>query len=146
MSVLDRTPPGPRGGWLLGSVLDFRRDILGFLTRCAREHGDVSSFRVGPRRLVLVNHPDIVHLVLVTDNARYVKPYNYQLLRPFLGNGLLLNEGTGWLKQRRLLQPQFLRQRLLGYVEPAAQLTERYTAGWREGERRDLHTDMMRLT
>jgi len=47
-------PPGPRGHVLVGSLPEFRRDLLGFLSDCAREHGDVVAFRVPRRRLVLI--------------------------------------------------------------------------------------------
>ena len=97
MPAPDRLPPGPRGSWLLGSILPFRRDILGFLSRCARENGDVSAFRLGRRRLVLVNHPDLIHQVLVAENHRVVKPFNYQLLRPFIGNP---DQPFTWFRER----------------------------------------------
>ena len=47
-------PPGPRGRFLTGSLREFRQDLLGFLTRSAAEFGDLVTFRVGPKRIVLV--------------------------------------------------------------------------------------------
>ncbi len=139
-------PPGPKGHWLLGCIPAFRRDMLSFLTNCAREYGDVCSFHLGPRRHILVNHPSLIHRILVTDNNKYVRPYNYQFLRSSIGNGLLLNEGKSWMRQRRLMQPQFLRQRLAGYADSAVRITREFSKDWQPGETRDLHTDMMRLT
>ena len=41
---------------LIGSLLDFYRDILGFLTQAARDYGDISYFKLGPRETFLFNH------------------------------------------------------------------------------------------
>ncbi len=38
-------PPGPKGRFLTGNLLDYSRDQLGYLTRCAREYGDVVRLR-----------------------------------------------------------------------------------------------------
>jgi hypothetical protein len=50
-------PPGPKGGYLFGSVAAFRRDQLGFYASCAREYGDVAQTRMGPYRILLIYHP-----------------------------------------------------------------------------------------
>src|SRR5262245_26466701 len=102
-------PPGPRGHWLLGSLGEFRRDMLGFYRRVTRDYGDVVSYRLGPHRTVLVNRPDLIERVLVTDHKSYVKHYVWRLLRPVLGNGLVTSDGAFWLRQRRLIQPAFSR-------------------------------------
>lgn len=139
-------PPGPPSHWLLGHLPEFRRDKLSFYTRLAREFGNVVAFRLGWHALGLLNHPDAIEQVLVTDHRNFIKPYIYQLLRPTLGNGLLLSEGAVWLRQRRLLQPAFQKQRIDAYapivVEYARQLFDRIEAG----QPRDLHDDMMQLT
>jgi cytochrome P450 len=140
-----RHPPGPKGHWLWGSLPEFRRDSLAFYTRCARDYGDVIAFRFGPRRAVLLTHPDLVEQVLVVQNRNFVKHFGIQLLRPLLGNGLLLSEGDFWLRQRRLVQPAFLRQRFDGYGAVMVEHSLRLLDGWRDGETRDIHRDMMGL-
>lgn len=139
-------PAGPVGGWLLGSLRHFRQDMLGFYKHCVDQYGDVVPYRLGSHRLVLVNHPDAVEQVLVTDARLYAKrTYVLNLLIPTLGNGLLTSEGDFWLRQRRLIQPAFHRQRLAAFAEVMVQYSQRLTAAWKEGERRDLHRDMMQL-
>src|SRR3712207_8132934 len=39
-------PPGPKGRFLTGNLREYDRDQLGFLTRCAREYGDVVRFNI----------------------------------------------------------------------------------------------------
>jgi cytochrome P450 len=139
-------PPGPRGHFLIGHLPEFRRDMLGFLTRMAREYGDCVAFRLGWKRVYLVNHPDLIESVLVADSRHYIKHYVLRLLRPTFGNGLLLSEGDFWLRQRRLVQPAFHRDRIAAYGAIMVTYAERMLAAWQDGETRDIHRDMMRLT
>jgi cytochrome P450 len=139
-------PPGPRGRLLTGNLKEFFHDRLAFFTACARRHGDLSSFRLGPRRAYLAAHPDLIERVLVTDSRLYRKHFGVRLYEPVLGNGLVSSEGDLWLRQRRLMQPAFHRTRLLGYAAVMVALAEEMLAGWRPGQLRNIHTDMARLT
>src|SRR5690349_103559 len=139
-------PAGPRGRPLVGSLPEFRRDMLGFFVASARTYGDVVPMRVVNRRLVLLSHPDLIEEVLTVHARRTTKTALLQSLRPVLGDGLLLSEGDTWLRQRRLMQPAFHRQRIAGYGDVMAAFTDRGMAGWRDGETRDVHADMMEIT
>ncbi|MBI1902378.1 MAG: cytochrome P450 [Planctomycetia bacterium] len=139
-------PPGPKGGWLLGNLREFRRDTLAFLTRVARTYGDIACYRLGPRRVYLVSHPDLIEQVTVTDNRNYHKHYALRFLRPVLGNGLLTSEDDFWLRQRRLIQPAFAKARLEAYSRAMIDKTLAMLEGWRDGQVRDVHEEMMRLT
>jgi len=139
-------PRGPRGHFLLGSGPDFARDQLGFYAACAREYGDVVPVRFGPRRGLLLYHPDAIEEVLVTRNRDFIKSPGVRLLSRLLGKGLLLSEGTTWLRQRRLMQPAFHRQRVAVYGEVMTSLTVRRLADWRDGDVLDAHAEMMALT
>ncbi len=138
-------PPGPAGHPLWGHFGPFRHDALGFLTHCAAQYGDMASFRLGRRRIVLVSHPDLIEQVLVTDNRNFTKHFAFDLLRPTLGNGLLISEGDLWLRQRRLMQPAFAPRRLDAYAPAMVEHTQRLLAGWPDGHACDLHHEMMRL-
>ena len=137
---------GPKGGFYFGSGVAFRRDQLGFYESCAREYGDVVATRLGPFRILLIYHPDAIEEVLVTRNRDFVKSPGVRLLRPLLGDGLLLSEGDIWLRQRRLVQPAFHRQRVAAYGEVMAAYAERHVAGWKDGDVVDMHAEMMALT
>jgi cytochrome P450 len=139
-------PAGPRGRFLLGSLPEFRRDVLGFLTDCARRYGDVVPIRVPRRRLVLLSHPDLVEEVLTEHARRTTKTTLLRQLRTILGDGLLLSEGDTWLRQRRLMQPAFHRQRIAAYGDVMAGHADRAMARWKDGETRDVHADMMAIT
>jgi cytochrome P450 len=139
-------PRGPRGHFLLGNLPDFRRDQLGFYAACARDYVDVVPIRLGPRRAMLVYHPDAIEEVLVARSRDFVKSPGVRLLRPLLGDGLLLSEGDHWLRQRRLVQPAFHRQRVAAYGEVMTAFTERHIADWKDGRVVDVHAEMMALT
>src|SRR5262249_55336248 len=82
----------------------------------------------------------------VQQNQRFVKNYLLRLLTPLLGKGMLMSEGNFWLRQRRLAQPAFQKSRIAAYGPGMVEVTERMLAGWRDGDRRDLHSEMMKLT
>src|SRR6476660_4910059 len=137
---------GPRGHWLLGALPRLRSDMLGFFEECFREHGDAAYFRVANRRSMLLSHPDDIERVLVTENRRFIKNYALIFLQPLLGNGLLLNEGESWLRQRRLIQPAFARPRVESYSPAMIASTQRMLESWRPGEVQDIVPAMMQLT
>jgi cytochrome P450 len=141
-----RSPPGPQGHWFSGNLPDFRRGRLAFLDDCFQRYGDVVSFRFGPRRMVLLNHPDLVEDVLVTQNRKFIKHFALRMTRLTLGNGLLTSEGDFWRRQRRLAQPAFHRDRVASYAGVMVEFAERMLAGWEDGQVRDVQEDMMRLT
>jgi cytochrome P450 len=138
--------PGPKTFWPGGQMIPFRRDPLGFLTRLAREHGDVAQFRVGPVRMFFLNHPDHVRDVLVTHHEKFHKGRALQRSKRLLGEGLLTSEGGRHRRQRRLAQPAFHRQRINAYAEVMSEYAARLSGRWRDGQTLDINEEMTRLT
>ncbi|WP_329101426.1 cytochrome P450 [Micromonospora sp. NBC_01699] len=109
-----RLAPGPRGKFLLGSLLDLRRDLIGFLGQVTTEYGDIARFTVAGFTVHLVNHPDHLRHVLQVNSRNYDKQsHEYRPLKLAFGEGLFTSDGDFWKKQRRLMQPAFHRQRIL---------------------------------
>lgn len=141
------TLSAPRGHLLTGHLPEFSRDLLGFLTRCARDHGDIVPLRIGPLRAYLLSRPDLVEHVLLTHSKDFRKSPAYRLiLSRVVGDGLVTSDGEVWRRQRRLVQPAFHRERIAAYAEAMVDRADRAVAHWREGEVRDVHGEMMRLT
>lgn len=138
--------PSPPGHLAAGHLTDFARDPLGFLTDTARRSGPFVRLRFGFTRACLLSDPELVKEVLVTRNSDFIKARAFRRQRPLLGNGLLLNEGDSWLRQRRLAQPAFHRQQIASYAETMVQCAETHLAGWKPGEVRDFHMETQRLT
>jgi cytochrome P450 len=141
-------PKGPRSFPLLGSVIDYARDPLAYLEDCAwGGYGDVAYLTFLRQPTYVLNLPEHIEHVLVTRQRNWIKDkLQSVLLREFLGNGLLASEGDFWLRQRRLMQPAFHRQRIAAYGQVMGQHSRRLLASWRDGESRDISADMMNLT
>jgi cytochrome P450 len=139
-------PPGPKARFLTGNLLDLRRDALGLFVRCARDFGDVATIRMGLRRVYVLNHPRLIEEVLFNNPRSFTKHFGARMLRSTLGTGLLTSEGDFWLRQRRLIQPAFSRERISAYAAVMVELADRLTAAWQDGETRDVHADMTRVT
>lgn len=139
-------PPGPRTRVPGGDLLAFRRDPLGTLDRLAAAHGDVAALRFGPRRVTLLGDPERVREVLVTRHREFIKSYALQRARVLLGEGLLTSEEPLHLRQRRLAQPAFHRERIAAYAADMTAYAARMAEEWRDGETRDVAREMNRLT
>jgi len=127
-----------------------RRNPTAVFMKAARRYGEVSFFKIGPRRGFLITNPsDIKHVL--QDNARnYQKSPLYQKLRLSIGNGLLTSEGEFWLRQRRIAQPAFHRQRVAALAGVMAGAAREAAAEWDTlasgGQPVDIGEEMMRLT
>jgi cytochrome P450 len=144
-----KTPPGPPGHFLLGHLPEIRRGPLQFLERLAREYGDIARFRFLNNEGYLLNNPEYIRHVLVENNRNYNKQsFDYQILKPIVGNGLLTSDGDFWLRQRRLIQPSFHKQRIRNFgsimVESTLEMLERWDR--RDQKELDISFEMMRLT
>ena len=143
-------PPGPRGLPVVGMLLALRRDTTGVFMNAARRYGEVAYLKIGPRRGFLITNPRDVRHVL-QDNARnYHKSPLYDKLKAFLGNGLLTSEDDFWLRQRRIAQPAFHRQRIAALADVMAEAARETASQWEaiaaRGEPVDVAEEMMRLT
>src|ERR687893_2919712 len=148
MATTTALPPGPGSAHLgrrLRGFLAFRRDPLKFITSLAREHGDIVHFRLGPQRVFMLNHPDLVRDALVTHQDHFHKGRALQRAKRLLGEGLLTSEGEHHRRQRRLAQPAFHRKRVESYGALMVEYAARDSARWQDGETRDIAHEMMRL-
>jgi cytochrome P450 len=125
--------------------LALQRNPLKFLEGVAR-YGDVARFRLGPVFVYLVNDPELIRSVLVTRADAYHKGRALERARRLLGQGLLTSEDAVHLRQRRLMQPAFHRDRIAGYGETMVRYAARSADRWHTGETIDVHKEMAGLT
>ena len=147
-SIAPDQPAGPRGLPLLGSLLSFTRDPLGFVETIARRYGDVARFSVAGIPTFLLSHPDHVQEVLVSNHAHQTKDQITRGLARILGQGLLTSEGATWRRQRKIAAPSFSRADVAVYgramVARAHELADQISRTG--GSVRDVHADMTRVT
>jgi cytochrome P450 len=143
-------PPGPSGWPLLGMMPAVRRDPTGVFMAAALQHGDVSYLQIWNRHGYLVTDPHDIRHVL-QDNARnYHKSPLYERLKTTLGNGLVTSEDAYWLRQRRIAQPAFHRERIARsagvMAEEAGKTARRWATFAATGRPIDVLQEMMHLT
>ncbi|MEW6731701.1 MAG: cytochrome P450 [Acidobacteriota bacterium] len=139
-------PPGPRDTIFWRELRAFRRNMTGYLLNLARTYGDIVHFKLGPRHAFLLNHPDYIKDVLVTNNKNFVKSRGLERAKIFLGEGLLTSEAEFHMRQRRLSQPAFHRQRIASYADIMAAYGARQRDRWQDGAQLDIAQEMMRVT
>lgn len=139
---------GPPGLPLVGSLLDLREDRLSLFLDAAMKYGDVVRFSFGPSRalvLHLLRHPDHIKRVFVDCADRYSKRTpGVREASLLLGNGLLTSEGEFWLRQRRLIQPAFHRQRIHAFGEVMVRAGDELVDAWLRRPRPDAPIDVTR--
>ncbi|MBV8131058.1 MAG: cytochrome P450 [Alphaproteobacteria bacterium] len=100
------------------------------------------------RRQIILNRPAGIQHILIDNPENYRRtPATMRMLRPLLGNGLLLSQGEDWKYQRRTVAPAFASRTmplLAGHVARAAQATVTKLAGC-SAQPADLLTAMQSL-
>lgn len=125
----------------------FTMDTPEGLQRNADEFGDVLSFQTpyGYRQYQL-NHPKDIQEMMIGDASRHSRGVVLRRARRILGDGLLTSEDPLHLRQRRLAQPAFHRQRIAGYGETIVRIAREMLDGWEDGGSIDAHREMVALT
>jgi cytochrome P450 len=140
-------PPLIKGYPLIGNFFDIMGDPLEFMIRELPKYGDLVRARVGPLQFYVVSHPDDVEYVLRGNHRNFIKDKGTRtLLAAVLGQGLVTSEGELWRRQRRLAQPAFQQDQIQKYSTTMVDFTQNMLSGWRPGETRNVHSDLMRLT
>ncbi len=139
-------PPGPKPAFPGANLLALRRDTLGFLRGLALTYGDLVHFQIGKQHYFLINDPEVIRDILVTDYRNFRKGRGLEVAKRLLGEGLLTSEGEFHRRQRRLSQPAFHRQRIAAYGAVMTDHAARLRTEWQDGAQRDISQEMMQLT
>jgi len=103
-------PAPPRAPESMGALKRMRvmRDSAIATWGQAAYEEDVLQGRFFGRSSFILNTPDAIKHVLVDNYENYTRtPTGFRVLRPMLGQGLLIAEGRAWKHQRRTLAPAF---------------------------------------
>ncbi|GAA6768509.1 cytochrome P450 [Flavobacterium sp. CGRL1] len=108
------------------SILRFFRDAEGvrrnpipFHKKYFDKLGDSFSIRIGLSKYIILSRDnEIAQYILVKNQKNYHKSkFQSVYLSKYLGKGLLTSDGDFWLKQRRLIQPAFHKQKMNQLVD-----------------------------
>ncbi|HTW84753.1 MAG TPA: cytochrome P450 [Candidatus Sulfotelmatobacter sp.] len=142
-------PPGPSTFTALTQLGTLRGSLTrvpGFLDRSARQYGPVTSWRMPKARWWLFDDAPSVERILTADATTIIKGRGTQRLRRLLGDGLLTSSEPLHLRQRRLVQPAFHRERVAGYAATMIDLTRQLADRLHDGETVEIDALMNRLT
>jgi cytochrome P450 len=145
-----KTWPLVRGHRLTGCMGQVQREPLTLYRNAWREHGDYVRLRALPGfYFYLLTHPDAVEHVLHSNHKNYRKPDSFNhSINALTGNGVLNSEGEAWRKQRRLMQPAFLKNSVAKLSSHMTDAIERFIGEWErssDGDTLDVLSEMMRL-
>jgi cytochrome P450 len=133
------------GRWpLLGHTPSLLRQRFSF-TSSLRDIGELVKIHLGPMPAYVVTTPELVHEVLVTQAGKFEQGILFDRFRPHLGNGVAMSNGTFHLRQRRLLQPAFHRERIAHYASTMADAASATAAEWQAGQVVEVYQAMQHL-
>jgi cytochrome P450 len=120
--------------------------IPAFFTATAARYGPIASWAVGPKRFFLLDDPALIEELLVVRTGSFIKSRGVQRLERLLGKGLLTSNGAFHLRQRRLVQPAFHRERIAAYAAAMVARADRVAASLEAGATVAIDEAMYRLT
>jgi cytochrome P450 len=147
----DRAIPGPHAWPIVGNGLSvLRHGIFPVLERSWRTHGDTFRITLGPKRMVVIVHPDDVEKVLISERDKFFKGASYDFFRVLVGDGMVTNEGEKWRVRRRVAQPSFNKGTVAALAGKMTAATETMLASWapklQVGTEFDIYEELLALT
>jgi cytochrome P450 len=141
-------PRAPESMTALARLAAMRESAIGTWGQRAYEE-DIIQGRFFWRSSFILNTPDAIRHVLVDNYENYQRtPASIRVLRPMLGEGLLIAEGRAWKYQRRTLAPAFTPRAVSTLVPHMIAVTDETIAKLQavSGAAVDLREAMQRMT
>lgn len=124
-----------------------RKNPIPFHKRYFDKFGDSFSIQIGrSQHIILSRDNEVAQYILQKNQKNYHKSrFQSVYLSKYLGKGLLTVDGDFWLKQRRLIQPAFHKQKMNQLVETMRQTIVSEMDGLAEEQKVDLFPIMSEL-
>ena len=142
-------PRAPENMTALQRLAAMRESAIGTWGQRAYEDDIVRGSFFFLRSSFILNAPDAIRHVLVDNYENYSRtPAGLRVLRPMLGEGLLIAEGRAWKHQRRTLAPAFTPRAVTTLIPHMVAVTDETIANLRRsgGGAVDLREIMQRMT
>ena len=142
-------PRAPEGMTALQRLAMMRESAIGTWGQRAYEDDVIRGRFFFLRGSFILNTPDAIRRVLVDNYENYTRtPAGLRVLRPMLGEGLLIAEGRAWKHQRRTLAPAFTPRAVTTLIPHMVAVTDEAIANLQRasGGPVDLREVMQRMT
>ena len=134
-----KTPNGP------ADAFDREQDLLVWIEVNFKKYGDLYRATVFGRNVYVASSPEYAQHVLRNNWENYRKGQAIKRVAILLGNGLMVSEGDFWKNQRRMIQPAFHRNAVVGLYEVMKvanlKLLEKWQNSARQGETVNVTSD-----
>ncbi|MFV2121167.1 cytochrome P450 [Streptomyces sp. Act-28] len=134
--------PRARGGVPgLGHVPRLLRNPLAVI-RSLHVEGPVLRLDIGTMPLIVATSAETVNEILVKHARSFKKGRLFERVRPLVGNGLANSDGPQHIRNRRLVQPTFYKERLNEYAKIMGERAELLANSWSDGQVIDANEAM----
>ena len=115
-----------------------------FIMDIIQKYGDIIYLKLKQDDVYILSNPDHIEQILTRDYKLFSKTRAAEL-RPFLGNGLLLNEGESHRQHRKIIQPLFLPKSIKSYSNIMVDNIKHISDNWQENTTIDVSQEMTML-
>src|SRR4051795_8646702 len=137
-------PPGLQHNLLWQAARRFRpANPIVLFFHLAKEYGDISHYKLGPKHIIFLNHPEYIREVMVVQHSNFVKERTQRRAKLLLGEGMITADGQTHRKQRQVAQPSFHRQRVPAYAQAVIERAMTVRDQWQDGIEVDIYREMM---
>lgn len=139
-------PDGPNGALFVMRQMLVKDLSPQYFVELARKYPQVAHWSVLGRHLYAINSAELIEHTHREHARDLHKSRALQEAKVLLGEGLLTAEGDHHLRQRRLVQPAFHRDRIREYGARMVAATEDFEPNWTDGDTVDMAASMSTLT
>lgn len=120
---------------------EFLNNPIKFISKSMDVFSGTYSATLGiNRKLILTQNPGFINYILKENHKNYNKSeLATERAVEFFGKGLLFSNGDYWLRQRRLIQPAFHREKLRGLYDIIIKSIDKFLLKFPTGERIDIY-------
>ena len=108
-----------------------------------QKYGDIIYLKL-QKDVYILSNPDYIEQIFTRDYKLFSKARAAEL-RPFLGNGLLLNEGESHRQHRKIIQPLFLPKSIKSYSNIMVDNIKHISDNWQDNTTIDVLQEMTML-
>ena len=115
-----------------------------FLMELIQKYGDTIYIKLQQKDVYILSNPDYIEQIFTRDYKLFSKTRAAEL-RPFLGNGLLLNEGDSHRQHKKIIQPLFLPKSIKSYSNIMVDNIKHISDNWQDNTTIDVLQEMTML-